>query len=990
MSRIKKYKPGGTFVDEVNEYFDNNKFSKGTKQQLISDAENFEILRKAEEEAGNKDFLSAFSAGIDRKVTVDRNKLKSDVGKQINFNPNTGGNILNLYLNYAAKTKPQEVQSSVKTQYGIENPFEFGKRAGLVTKEGFSGLTREQKEATATKLYSNYIKEYAQKIANKTPDQEYWGENIIGEHLALANNPNLTYQDIVPKLQGMAGWEPTNFMLSKEDLEQEAIKLKAKADEDQAIVSQKEKEAFNNKLKTLKFNPEQYGALWEQGYKNFVDPTNIPTGFSQIPPDELTKILGEGYSIVYDDAGRGKLINPNSNSLVDYRWNNPFSKNYGNYLSHDAQGNLVYYDSKTKGYQAPVDEANGQNLRKFAGTIQGYEGKNIYGFPTKNTDGTYNYTNKIIVKEQQGENEVVTDELTREGDYFVNSDKTRKIPLESINVSGYDNTYTTKDDYFNMSSMLENKEDLFNKISAGRLSEGPIQEHLKSLEQYVNLPNADKTNEEKTKAIIGLKSIITNPSASYLEKDKATKLYQKLITDFNSDQEGINRIENLYNRSLKVPKFRFNSPLGPIVFKEGGIVKYQNGKKISSNEYLAKYGGKKLETPTEKSNNIRGTLRDMNTADKVSLGASVASFIPVIGGAAGLVATGADIVSDYQKGKNFDVGNFAANLGFVGLGLVGLGGLKLGAKAAKVGKATIKTIENTSHSKILNVLSKAANAGEEGKLSLKALGVEAKEIKTLKDLKVLPEEVKNIGSSISKSNLTKIKELATSKIKELENVPSSKLADAPEKIAEAQSKVSKMLSKSKSYGNYIAPAVLGASGLSSAVSMVGDASEKGIMGIQEDDLKTAVLTGAGAKAMIKNLRRLSDIKKLSNVANVAKGDTKEVVNVQGKSFNIEPTKDAKKLVSELDNLKNPTTPLQNLTSKVSTKTKTEVDEAKTKKFTEFSNKIKELLGEKNAEKLDVEKLFNKKGKLTVKELTKEVKMSPNRKKRAEQGFTNVL
>lgn len=205
MSRIKKYKPGGTFVDEINEYFNNNKFSKGTKQQLISDAENFEKLRKAEEEAGNKDFLSAFSAGIDRKVTVDRNKLKSDIGKQINFNPNTGGNILNLYLNYAAKTKPQEVQSFVKTQYGIENPFEFGKRTGLITEKGFSELTKEQKEATATNLYRNYIKEYAQKIANKTPDQEYWGENIIGEHLALANNPNLTYQDIVPKLQGMSG-----------------------------------------------------------------------------------------------------------------------------------------------------------------------------------------------------------------------------------------------------------------------------------------------------------------------------------------------------------------------------------------------------------------------------------------------------------------------------------------------------------------------------------------------------------------------------------------------------------------------------------------------------------------------------------------------------------------------------------------------------------------------------------------------------------------
>ena len=463
--------------------------------------------------------------------------------------------------------------------------------------------------------------------------------------------------------------------------------------------------------------------------------------------------------------------------------------------------------------------------------------------------------------------------------------------------------------------------------------------------QYTNPEERFKTELDKVnKQISGDFEELKKSQKSNTNPDIAEKKLKKSLSEFKYIFEhsygkygaSVDKmLIDLWNSSNRL--LNASTPEGENVFKKisarkkGGILYAQQGNSLSeairANRDLAKPVNNTQQTtesaePQLSGNTYKanvdgtGTVKESGVLDWISLGGSLASFVPVFGGFGGLVSTGAEAVRDLQDGWDGKAwGNLAANLGFTALSFAGLGAAKAG-QAFKTGRAIVKSGKTAKALKGLNQTGKASK-------QLKLLGKSEQATKLSSLVSNVNEGkstlgVKNIASYVDKlEDTTKgVNEVAKAfKLGSVKN--KAELVEKLSKQASIIEGLNKPITLSQSIGHGIKTAPVRAAralmdhkstiGKVVKTGLVGQAGVKGAVGAftigkniadegsiskglsktQMSDLRSVLQAGMlGTQAGVNRYRQNILFKNLDHTGGHQKITVGKSVNVKGKQSSI--------------------------------------------------------------------------------------------------------
>jgi len=410
-----------------------------------------------------------------------------------------------------------------------------------------------------------------------------------------------------------------------------------------------------------------------------------------------------------------------------------------------------------------------------------------------------------------------------------------------------------------------------------------------------------------------IKWIAENKSLPLQQRDKAAELYRKFFLRLKEDtgiKDPDKLIETIMYQDTKmgniyvptgVPLVDAGNWIYNKIFKKGGVLSMQEGGKNPWGDYMAKYGKTATATKETSKSDIRGSLKDANALDWISMGGAAASIIPGLGAIGASVAGIADLANDaMDNGKIDNWGTHAANLGFVGLSAVGLGGLKTAQAAMKASK--LARIAGFSSARTARIAKLTVDAEKTGFKTLQGIqdvdkidsaivklssikgttssyrnaGITAEEFIALKKAKLI--NATNITQGIKKTLPKEVsKTFKTAKALDQESARAAKAikpATAPV-VAEPgflarefpvitgiiKGTSPETLQKvARGAGTVLKGAGLVAGGIS-AVNAVSGASQYGTAGVNVSDVKNILYTVGGVRGFMKN----------KQLANKAKG-----------------------------------------------------------------------------------------------------------------------
>jgi hypothetical protein len=772
------------------------------------------------------------------------------------------------------------------------------------TQENLKNIFREIGTSYLAEANSNLTNKYIDKVKAETLLNTITGNN---------------WEEINKKLYEL-GFDSKSVLKEPEQLEQEAKIATAKQEEIN-------KNNFQKFITTKNFNSELVEPLWTSGYKNFYDENNIPEQYKNVP--NINEIMKNGFLVNNPELNKYKLINKDTSK--EYLYNDPDSGFYGSVFGYDKQDNLKYFTSDEYKKEFPSNTnfiyPISDDIRPMTGTIDGTSQK-IFGVP-QTINGKVIDTNELYIENPNDPTKPLELHKGEDGTY-----KDRNNIVHQVDITAYEPYDSMKKNtsHFILKNEMLKGDDFKSipEIQSNRNVDDIVQEFLKT-------PPKSGTDMRRARLLGELKYHIKN-NTWFSERKKASDRYQELLDYYNTNKEEYNSFIKHYqlnssnSNNSKTPNMFWNSIKPTFIMKEGGIIKLQTGGINSIDDYNKKYRTQSTTDNTSLANqkSQRGTLRDMNNKDWISLGGSVLSFLPGVGAIGGAATTWADASNDIERTGKVNVGNLALNLGFTALGLIGLGGVGTAAKAARLARLTGKTVDEVSDAvRVIGKIDKLKNLSSESKTLLYKIGkgeatsllgaaggkgkVLAKE--TLEEIKQVSPLLEKIKSPTHRLPDKFIKELSTgigkAEVAEKETLERIAAKATDKNWAQREfsgiSNISTWAKEHKIAGNVVkaglaAPMVVG--GLSSVPSAISDIASGGFKNIQEQDLKNLLFSAGSVRELLKNKQLAKNITKLigsekENAFMTIKGVKYPVKQELLNEFKTEVPKETKSLLNKV-------------------------------------------------------------------------------------------
>lgn len=472
-------------------------------------------------------------------------------------------------------------------------------------------------------------------------------------------------------------WNPGDFLLTEP--------------QKQALAGQetlKKQQESRTNLTNLGFAPELADAFITAGFKN-VGKLKLPAGTKPETAAAVEEFIKTKGLIVLENAGGQQRVVTANGQPIDVTGEefNQFSPLNGIAWKHDPNTGLFSF---TKSVFKLPDYGNvGVGIQ---GTIPGYEGWKITGWSgtDETPEGGRDYTKHLVLekdgtkvylnKDAQG-NYRFKDGSLLQGDVNLGQPKLTGFTGARTNIVKFDQLYPKLyDAQLKVPINYNHSGDLAKVREAVRLREAG---DVKGM-----------TGQAATRLISAL---MYDPK---LRNNQALKTdIMALLADYHDILSG------------QIPG---EVSTTSTVFKKGGIFKFQGGGSAQRlDAYIKKMQAAPQTTPTDNApktvTDIKGTWKDMSSAEKAwrkaSIAGTVGSFAPVYGAIGAGVTLGADIMADVAKDgfQASDIFNWntAANLGFVALSAIGLGGVKALVKAGKAAKTGVDIAKTASKAKKL-------------------------------------------------------------------------------------------------------------------------------------------------------------------------------------------------------------------------------------------------------------------------------------------------
>jgi hypothetical protein len=951
MSRVKKYNQGGSYYGEDLERFldrktEEAKFtapgltSKEQKKQFQKEVR--EVARQWANLAKDPNFDQLYKYDRIKDVyNIDQNNLPNEFGGrdwtgteepvsknivgQYVIDPTSSKHLNSIVASWINEykdryTKPSKVKKNIPNIVDSFINLEFGTDENLFESKWNTLPTEERKQRIVNRVLQD-LNSYKED-ASKNPDEEYLNTEKAQEIIqALENND----WDGFIKSANSIGWDIDSLLK-----EQKAEEVPQKTEEE--LLLEKIKLFGSVGITDPAIARSLIGSGWE------IDSEYDPYGDSQ-----FQTYLRDNKGILLKDPTGNRMV-VKGNNHFNQAFLSPTQQQYGRYWKHDDSGFAQFYTPESEEWDAdlfsdPLGTKTG--WRQLEGKLPTkYRGWNIKGYPSYDTEGKVikdplgytDYTKRLVLNSNGDDPiELVWSEdryKTLEGDDFGPIDLTKYGSL-----SGEWSSDITK---------LQG--DPFNKLTPNRVF-GNFQEAKEAFENLQRDKDGrviiGKSNQNKSN-LLALKNILEdlrfrmNSAASYIERERAFDLYQSILEDFSDKGDLAKLIIGATANAPIVEKLNSaRPPQGSLLFKKkGGVLKAQEGTKLSPEEFVSKYGKKDSGTKSSGGiKDIRGTFSDASALDIASAISTGVSMIPVVGAVGGATTMGLDILRDVKEADGkVNWGTHLGNTAFVGLSLFGLGGLralKLAAKGAKAADAVLdagKAAMNAQKMTKAGAISPEVQKSVEGisktikKLGTSNLDEYLKKLKTVNTKTLTSTEksvlenfgmtvrkngsiqVSNSGKTLSRAEAVKKIEEAKDVTLGLQTINTSQWAPEMAMIQKGWDKTIK-----SPIGRYAIPVGLGAvpviKGVQILPRMLEDYRDGGFGNINIDDAKSMMLlTGIGAQSY-KNIKTASAVKKFTSPASTTA--SKHVLKVGDKKLSLEkeivlPKKSGKPFAKKYD------------------------------------------------------------------------------------------
>lgn len=718
MAVVKKYSSGNKITEDFISYFDRTLGDKIAKKSLSAFQqaldEKWGKLSALDEESQanifkNKAIANTYEVSLDALPEELRGydwegtekPIKKVLGKYIATDPREINSL--IAASYNEWRKQHRPNTPTKQDKNIADIKDYIKLVKFGGEDMFSELIDPLEDSQKQEYLRDAAKENLLRYANeynKSPN-EYNYRNIDKVQKLINDFDNLDFDQL--KSRGAElGWNLGEFFPAKPvvDKEEEARLAKEKADAAKLAADEK---AFADTVESFRKAQIDPQTAQELAQNKFRIITDYDPGKIQLP-EYLNK---HGYTVVQDPYGNTKMFQKGQLAQDPVYFGLDDPKRYGDYWTVNSAGNVDYFYPGSEGHTGYDSQLAGRYGARKIGTSKPF-GNNIYGYPTLKSDGSYltdrvgniDYTKNLIYQDPDtgAERPVVYDEFS--GSYKWGDDSTDKLTVPSF-------THYTEDIPYDYS--LAGGPDELSRITGSNILEDfskniykiknildqPEFANLKewnrggygnpdSWTDLITATEAGKKDVQTSAQIVStLAFIIQNPTKfKPVEVNKAKKMYKEIW------QSNGGFIPN----DAATPIYNYVTGKWVYSKKEGGVLKLQSGDKtMSPADYLTTLGKTPVPHSASGGRDIRGTVKDMNALDVISLGSSAVSMapVPVVAGIAGTVTLLADIANDIaDDDKKIQWAKHLANLGFAGLGFVGFGGVrgfKLVADAAKVG-----------------------------------------------------------------------------------------------------------------------------------------------------------------------------------------------------------------------------------------------------------------------------------------------------------------
>lgn len=657
------------------------------------------------------------------------------------------------------------------------------------------------------------------------------------------------------------GWSPDEFIEDSEQKNQLAQEEKQTLD----------REALVKDLASKGYSDTIINEILNRGF-NKLSENNILKGFEKYP--YLQEDINKNGLVLTDDYGRQVVINKFGYYNPIFKDPDAPDKSYGTYLEH-REGVPVFYTPETEGYKKDLFNFEDNFVRRpIIGTAEGFEGWNIEAIPSGSKD-VQQSLNRLVLTDPETGKEI---EVLKSNDGYKRLDT--GVPI-NIDIKEFGQTQGKYDLYGKILNLQKEGIDIFQNIKENKptISNDQVLQEARTVSQI----NENSGFYQAAASVLPKLKYIINNDPSILKRNEAAVEYKRISDMVGKKEDYLTIIDNILKAtpiktSIQSPSMTAEQisafTKNPRLAAYNMASKFQKGGTISKEEFFGR--PQKIEekvSTKSKPDDIRGTLADMSTLQKVSLAGAATSFIPGFGAIGAAVSTGADLADDLKDGKIDNWGTHAMNLGFTALSALGFGALKSlqsTSKLAKLGEKVLPVLDKFEDVKVVNVLKNAGSKIQSaGKISnFKNAGIVAEELEALKQVGLVSKKA-NLTTTIKKGLAEEVIPYISNKTSKLEI-----LSKRPSFLEREFSGTVNLVKNAIPYGSKALGIGFKGAGLlgvgASTLSAAKDISEGGIGNIKYTDAKNIAYGIGATRGLLKQRQAAKTAKSLLTEAQESK------------------------------------------------------------------------------------------------------------------------